>query len=373
MGAQDAVFQVFQLLGNVALPARQGLLSDVVPRHLVFIAVGHLYVVAEHTVIPCFQLGDTGPFTLPGFHRGNQLPAAVHVPLDLVQLRIIAFPDDAALPDGKGRVVHNGGIDPLGQVPQAIDVLVDLLQKGGLAGSQRLLQTRKPFQRRREGTQLPPVGRTVDDAGHDALQVVNAGKLLGELIQHLRVVKQLRHSVLPPGDPGRAQERLLQPGLDQTLAHGCFRPVQHPEKRALFLLVAQGFGQLQVPPGVDIQPHHTGVGADIHLIHPLQAGDLGAGKVIEQRTQSLHSQGLVRKLQLGKALPAKLAANRLLGAFQIVVQGWILALHRSVELVPDEIGQAGKTEGLGVQQDLTGAVTGQAVLQNVEEGFHILG
>ena len=92
MGAQNAVFQVFQLLGDVALATGQGLLADVVLRHLVFIAVGHLDVVAEHPVIAGFQLGDAGALPLPGLHRGNQLPAAVHVPLDLVQLLVVARP-----------------------------------------------------------------------------------------------------------------------------------------------------------------------------------------------------------------------------------------------------------------------------------------
>ena len=46
---------------------------------------------------------------------------------------------------------------------------------------------------------------------------------------------------------------------------------------------------------------------------------------------------------------------------QIPVQLPILALHRGVELVPDKVRQAGQIQSLGVEDNLAGAVSGQAV------------
>ena len=172
---QNAVFQFFQLLGDVPLPIGQGLLADVVLRHLVLVAVGHLDVVAEHPVVACFQLGDAGAFPLPGLHGGNQLPASVHVPLHLVQLGVVALPDDSSLPDGEGRVVHDGGIDELGDVLQAVQLAVQLAEQSGLAPRQKLFEPGQALDRRGERAELPAIGGTVHDPGHNALQVENAG------------------------------------------------------------------------------------------------------------------------------------------------------------------------------------------------------
>ena len=169
VGAQNAVFQVFQLLGDVALAAGEGLLADVILGHLVFVAVGHLDVIAEHPVVAGFQLGDAGALPLPGLYRGDELPAAVHVPLDLVQLLVVAVPDDVPLPDGEGRVVHNGGVNELGHVLQAVHLLAQLLEQRGLAALQQREEPRQPLEGRGQRAQLPAVGRAVDNAGHDAL------------------------------------------------------------------------------------------------------------------------------------------------------------------------------------------------------------
>ena len=250
MGAQDAVLQVFQLLGNVAFPVGQRLFANVVLGYLIFIGVGDLDVIAEHPIVAGFQLGNAGALLLPGLHRGDKLFAAVHIPLDLVQLGVVPLPDDAPFSDGKGRLLHDGRVDELGHVLQPVDLVVEVFQQGGLTARQNLFQPGQAAHCRAQGAELPAVGRAVDDAGHNALQVVDAGELLRRLVQQLGVIHQLRYGVLPQGDLGRAQKGLLQPGLDEALPHGGLGLVQHPQQGTPLLLVPQGLGEFQVPPGI---------------------------------------------------------------------------------------------------------------------------
>lgn len=74
--------------------------------------------------------------------------AAVHIPLDLVQLLVVPVPDDAPLPDGEGRVVHNGGVNELGHVLQAVHLLAQLLEQRGLAALQQCEEPRQPLESR---------------------------------------------------------------------------------------------------------------------------------------------------------------------------------------------------------------------------------
>ena len=77
------------------------------------------------------------------------------------------------------------------------------------------------------------------------------------------------------------------------------------------------------------------------------------------------------KFQLLQGFPPELAAYSVLGACQVLIQGLVQALHRSLQLVPDKLRKALKVQRLGIDQDLAGVVPGQPVLQNVEECFPI--
>ena len=52
LGVQYPFLQLLYLLGNVPLGIGQGLLADIVRRHLILEGIGYFNVIAEHPVIP---------------------------------------------------------------------------------------------------------------------------------------------------------------------------------------------------------------------------------------------------------------------------------------------------------------------------------
>ncbi len=105
LGREDGVFQLLELFGDIALAVDQGLLADVRVRHQAHLALGHLDVVAEDAVVAHPQVFDAGFFLLSGFDAGQHILAAGHNVAQLVDLRIKARADDAALAQGEGGIV----------------------------------------------------------------------------------------------------------------------------------------------------------------------------------------------------------------------------------------------------------------------------
>ena len=138
-GGEHLGFQLFEFLGNVAFAVCQGLLADVALGHLVNEGLGHLDVIAEHPVIAHLEGADAGFFPLIGLNGGNGAGAALHNVPQLISLGICALADDAALPDGQGRIVHDGLFNQLHIVFHGVDAPVQLHQHGGFQLFQLLL------------------------------------------------------------------------------------------------------------------------------------------------------------------------------------------------------------------------------------------
>ena len=62
---QHPFLQLLYLLGNVPLGIGQGLLADIVRRHLILEGIGYFNVIAEHPVIPDAQRPDAGGILFP--------------------------------------------------------------------------------------------------------------------------------------------------------------------------------------------------------------------------------------------------------------------------------------------------------------------
>ena len=277
---------------------------------------------------------------LPGLNRGDQSLTTGHITADLVQFLAVAFFNQLALPNDKGRVFVNGLVNQLGHVLHTVNLTVQLAQQGGFAGRQNPLEPRQLLQGRADGPQVPAIGGAVYNLRHQPLQILNTGQLSGQGIQQGLVFHQLLHRVQPQGDFGGAHQRALQPGADQPLAHRSFGPVQHPKQGALALLVPHGLNEFQIPYRVQIQRHVGVFRFQLQLGHALQAGNLGPGQIIQQSPNGQHSQRLVPQLQFRQTLPAELPANRLLSRCNAVFF-LFQTLHCGVQPVPDKIPQTG--------------------------------
>ncbi len=76
---QDALFKLFEFLSYEALTAYKSLLSDVSIRHKLLVGIGHLYVIAENSVIPYFKLRNTCFFLFLGFYLCQNIGRMVHI------------------------------------------------------------------------------------------------------------------------------------------------------------------------------------------------------------------------------------------------------------------------------------------------------
>ena len=244
LGGEHLVFQLLQLLGDVAFAVGQGLLADVVGGNLVHEGFGYLNIITKYPVEAHLQGADAGFLPLRGLDGRDGAGATLHDVPEPVGFRAGAPADDAALPDGQGRIVHQGVLDPVGAVRQSIHGLGKLHEHGGFHFGKLCLHLRQSPEAPGETQKIPGIDGSCDDSCHDPLQIRHIGKGLLQLSPDDHIVHQLAHGGVAAGNFSGIQQWLFQPGAEQPPAHGgsCF--VQHPQKGALFLLGAHGFGEL---------------------------------------------------------------------------------------------------------------------------------
>ena len=230
------MFQILQFLCDEPLAVHQGLLADIGLRHQLLKSVGDLDIIAEHLVVADLQRADAGFLLFLGLHLSDDTLAAFQDMPQAVYLLIAAVPDNAALPDGKRRLVADRGGDVAADVIQRVHGLRQLGQAAVGKGRKLLLQIRQLFNSSPEGYHVPPAGGAVDNAADKPLHVAKARHTGDELLPADGIVYQRRHGAAAAVNIRHGQEGPLQPAPQHSGAHGRFRLVQHPEKAALFLL-----------------------------------------------------------------------------------------------------------------------------------------
>ena len=163
--------QLLQLLGDVPLTVGQSLLSDVMRRHLGLEGLGHLDVIAEDPVIAHLQGADAGLLPLLALYGGNGPGSAIHNVPQAVNLLIGPLPDEASLPDGKGRVGHDGLFNEAPEVLHLVQIVPKTGQHGALQPPQLLLQLRQGPAALGQAHKIPAIGGAGDNPGHNPLQV----------------------------------------------------------------------------------------------------------------------------------------------------------------------------------------------------------
>ncbi|CDC62015.1 uncharacterized protein BN660_01255 [Clostridium sp. CAG:448] len=266
-GAQNGLLQLFELRRHIPLAVRKRLLADIAVRDLPDQGFCHLYVIAEHVVVPDAQRLDSRclPFArLQAFHPF--LAVVPHRAL-IVQLLIVSCGNDAAIPDQKRRIRQNGGFDQCTQILQGIQFRVNPPELITAAPFKKLTHFRQNRRRRCNGTQIPSVGGAVHNPGDQPLHIQHVGKQFPHLFAQKELSVQLLHRALPFGDAGNIQERMLHPLAQKTRAGRGTRFVKHPKQRAALLFGTHGFGQFQVPPGVDVQIHILPLAVDVQFLN----------------------------------------------------------------------------------------------------------
>ena len=276
------------------------MLADIRFRHLVPVRIGHLYIVAKHSVVAYFQLGDTGFFPLLGLNGSNHAGAVDHNGLQTVNLFIIALFDKPAFTDRKGRLLHNGTANFVCHIGEQVNIVFNLPQHGGVAVCQSGLDLRQSGNGALQRPQLLGIGGTVHNAGHQPLNVVDTHQCLPHRVPQHGAVKQLAHRILAAENLADAQQRSLHPGADHPFAHGGLGFVNHPQQRMLLVAGHHGAGQLQVAPGTDVQVHKPLAVVKLHFRRGLDLVFLlGVFQISDYRAQCAHRFTAMAQVQCG--------------------------------------------------------------------------
>ena len=87
----------------------------------------------------------------------------------------------AAFAHGKGRLLHNRGINEGEKILQRINIPKNFTQHRAFAAFQPRPQGGELFNRRRKAPELPRVSGAVGDAGHEPLKIIDAGQIFDNL------------------------------------------------------------------------------------------------------------------------------------------------------------------------------------------------
>ena len=296
----------------------------------------------------------------PGLDARHQVLAAREDAPQPVHLGVVAQADEAALPDGEGGLVHNGGGDELPQLGQVVQGPAQGGQQRRRRALQQLPQPGQPAQARRQGHQIPAPSGAVDDAADEPLQVGDLPQGGTQLLPADGVAHQFLHRPQPLADGHGGEEGPLHPRPDQPVAHGGAGLVQHPQQAALLLLGAQGLGELQVAPGGEVQLHvlpggQPGQGGDVG-----QVGFLGLVQVAQKAPRRLDRP--LRPLRDGLQPGGKLLFGGGTGGIR-PEPGLPAVFTAAVQLLGQKVHQGGVTVGPVGQHGLPGPDPAQLVVQ----------
>ena len=168
----------------------------------------------------------------PPLHVAKPRLALNRGPAQVVQLLVVAFPDDAAFFDGQRRVRRYRALKQLRDVLQRVQQLVYRAQEFAVKPAQRPLELRHAGKRGLECQAIAGADGVVSDLGQQPLDVVSAAEGFPQLVSQKGVLLQLSHRVQPLVDLIFLHQRPLDPALQRAAAHGGLRLVQEPQKRS---------------------------------------------------------------------------------------------------------------------------------------------
>ena len=198
LGVQHPFLQLLYLLGNVPLGIGQGLLADIMRRHLILEGIGNLDVIAEHPVIPDAQRPDAGGILFPFLYLRQDAPDILRKMPSLIQLLIVPLPDDTAFFQRNITVRIDGRADEPGHILQGVYVLFNFPQQGALHLTQQLLNGRQTGRSSPQGDHILHWRIAVHHPGHQPFQVIHAIQGRHQLTDENTVPGQLGHGIQPP-------------------------------------------------------------------------------------------------------------------------------------------------------------------------------
>ena len=253
--SENHILQLFQLRSNIAFRIGQRLFSCIVIRHHRLVGIGHFQIIAEHLVIFYFQIFDSCFFPLFIFQFCQPVFSVGLGSSELVDLLIIAVPDNISLFHGNGRFVPDRAFQQAAQILQRIHILINLFQQIRLHFLKQIPDGRQHFQRSFKRSQIPRIGCPICNLRKQTFQIINRRQILPDFLSGNRLIFQFFHGIQPKYNFFFINQRLLYTFSQHPGPHSCFCLIQNPEQGASLLFFTQSLTQLQISPGGAVQKH----------------------------------------------------------------------------------------------------------------------
>ena len=224
-------------------------------------------------------------FTQPILARGALLS-------QLPQFLAVIGAYDPPVPQSRRRILNNRVLDQNGQVVQGVPLRRETGQKPAVGTLQRLLDTRKPFNRAAQGYEFTRRNRTERQATHKPLKIGDRSQSVTKASPHIGLLNQIRNRILAHLQRLQPAQGLRQPLAQEAPSHSRNRGINDVQKgpavaplsvgrRQQIQILSRGFIKHHVIAGaVIIQPLYVRHAVLLRLV---RIGQQGAGRRNSQR------------------------------------------------------------------------------------------
>ena len=163
-----------------------------------------------------------------------------------------AFADEAALTDGNGRLVHNGGRYQVTDIGKRIQFLINARQFFTLKTEEKILHFRDLHCRLCYGAKISRICRPVNDLCDQAFHIQHARQSIHHFASFDHTVKKFCDRRLSAVDLHGIFQRLINIFSEQSCACRRFRFIQNPKESSFLFRAAHRFAKLQISACVDV-------------------------------------------------------------------------------------------------------------------------
>ncbi len=282
LGGEHLVLVFFKLIDDVAFVVLEGLAADVVSRHQMAVGATDFDVEAMYPVVAHLEGVDAGQRLLALLDAGQAGGGAVGQIPQLVQLLIEAVTDDATIADQHGWHLHHGALQQAQQFGEGAGALCQLLHRLVLVICQQALQLGQLGKRLPQPGEVARAGRTQGETSQHPLHIAHLTQQVAQLIVEVLLDKRVDGALATFQDHPIA-DRLVDPALEQTAAHGGGGAIEHLGQ-GIFIPARQILGQLQIAAGGGIHDDSVIRLLEAHAADVGQGGALGVFDVLHQAT-----------------------------------------------------------------------------------------
>ena len=295
---QHFVLELFQLFGDVALGAGQGLASGVVDRRFHGLALADLDVIAVDAVVADLERGDAAARPLAGFQIDQELVGMRAEHAQFVQFGIETIGDHAAVARQQRRLLHDGACHPCGLRVVFAKFGAQRQQPRRVDAGQRLADLRQQQQRIAQGREIARSRAAQGHARQDAFDVAEAAEGVADIMVCARR-EQLLHCVMTLADDPAFAQRPMQPAAQQAAAHRRDGAVEHAEQGVPGVAIDAGV-EFQMAAGGRVHRDRAVAGLDADRGEVRQPLFLGFLDVAQQRAGRSDGQWLALDAETGE-------------------------------------------------------------------------